>query len=332
MPEMPALRPGKVRSWAAAGLAVAALLSLFVVGYADAHKEVTLVVDGESRVVDTLKDSVAGLLEQEKVKLGEGDLTLPALETELKHGMTITVRRAVPITVCAGGSSRAVRTAQETVGEALAALGIALGPLDKVTPGRQAPVQAGQTITVVKVEEKLQPRYVAVPYSVQRREDDNLPRGQTRVLQAGQSGLLERQVRAIFEDGQLKREEVVAERLLRPPVTEVVAVGTLGTISRGGRDYRYIRALDLVATAYCPSDRGGNFTALGLPARRGIVAVDPRVIPLGTQLYVEGYGPALAGDTGSAIKGQRIDLFMDSHREAVNFGRRRVKVYVLKQE
>lgn len=331
MPEMPALRPGKARSWAGAGLAVAALLSLFVVGYADAHKEVTLVVDGCSRVVDTLKGTVAGLLEQERVELAEGDLVVPAPDTELKTGMTVTVRRAVPIKVQVDGSIWSAKTAQETVGEALAGLGIEIGLLDKVTPGLKEPVRPDQVIKVVRVEEKLQPRYVSIPYSVERREDGDLPRGQTRVIQAGQEGLKLRQVRAIFEDGRLVREEVVEEKVVRQPVTEIVAVGTLGTISRGGRDYRYTRALDMLATAYCAQDQGGNFTALGLPARRGIVAVDPRVIPLGTKLYVDGYGPALAGDTGSAIKGLRIDLFVDSHREAVNFGRRRVKVYVLKE-
>lgn len=330
MPVVPAKPGGKVRPWAAAGLGLAILLSLFVVGYTDAHKEVTLVVDGQSRTVDTLKGSVAGLLEQEKIELDQADLVVPAPTVQLTEGMTVTVRRAVPVTVRAGGSVRAVRTAQSTVGEALAALGISLGPLDRVTPGREELIQPGQTITVVKVEEKLQPRYVAVPYAVQRREDADLPRGQTRVLQAGQSGLLERQVRVTFEDGRWVKEQVVSERLLRPPVTEIVAVGTLGVISRGGRDYRYIRALDMVATAYCPTDRGGRFTALGLPVRRGIVAVDPRVIPLGTKLFVEGYGPALAGDTGSAIKGNRIDLFVDSHKEALSYGRRRVQVYVLK--
>ncbi|MDK2856655.1 MAG: hypothetical protein PWQ86_1868 [Bacillota bacterium] len=331
MPEVPALRPGKARKWAGAGLAVAALLSLFVVGYADAHKEVTLVVDGSSRVVGTLKGTVAGLLEQEKVKLAEGDVVVPAPDTELKTGMTVTVRRAVPIRVQAGGSVWTAKTAQETVGEALAGLGIKIGPLDKVTPGLKEPVRPGQVIKVVKVEEKLQPRYVPIPYSVERREDGDLPRGEARVIQAGQNGLKLRQVRAIFEDGCLVREEVVAGKVIRQPVTEIVAVGTLGTISRGGRDYQYVRVLEMVATAYCSQDQGGDFTALGLPARRGIVAVDPRVIPLGTKLYVDGYGPAVAGDTGSAIKGLRIDLFVDSHREAVNFGRRRVKVYVLKE-
>ena len=71
-------------------------------------------------------------------------------------------------------------------------------------------------------------------------------------------------------------------------------------------------------------------TRLGTPLRYGVVAVDPKVIPLGTKLYIEGYGYAVAEDTGGAIKGNRIDLCFTSRAQADNFGRRNVKVYILK--
>jgi len=92
--------------------------------------------------------------------------------------------------------------------------------------------------------------------------------------------------------------------------------------------------LMLKATAYDAGyESNGRWTghpsALGLPLRHGIVAVDPEVIPLGTRLYVEGYGYALAADTGSAIKGDRIDLFMADRDEALAFGVRQVRVYLL---
>ena len=144
------------------------------------------------------------------------------------------------------------------------------------------------------------------------------------------SGRREQLIAQVWEDGKLVNEEVVSEQVVQAPVSEIVAVGTMGTISRGGNTYQYSRAIDAMTTAYCPADVGGNRTALGLKPKRGIVAVDPRVIPLGTKVYVEGYGQALAADTGGAIKGNRVDIFVDSHQEAVSWGRRRVKVYVLK--
>lgn len=92
----------------------------------------------------------------------------------------------------------------------------------------------------------------------------------------------------------------------------------------------YQRRLVMEATAYTEDDPGSTgYTANGHRLQRGMVAVDPSVIPLGTQLYIEGYGYAVADDTGGAIVGNRIDLAMDSTSEAENFGRRDVVVYVL---
>ena len=94
--------------------------------------------------------------------------------------------------------------------------------------------------------------------------------------------------------------------------------------------------LSFASTGKRPGDRGWGITASGTRARPGVVAVDPKVIPLGTTLYIQSldgskdYGFAIAEDKGGAIKGNRIDLFYDSNSEAMNFGRRQVKVYILK--
>lgn len=82
------------------------------------------------------------------------------------------------------------------------------------------------------------------------------------------------------------------------------------------------------ATAYTWT---GNRTATGTWPSRGTVAVDPEVIPLGTKLHIEGYGEAIAADTGGDIKGQRVDLYMDSYEEAIRFGRREVQVEVVRE-
>lgn len=68
-------------------------------------------------------------------------------------------------------------------------------------------------------------------------------------------------------------------------------------------------------------------TASGMKPQVGVIAVDPKVIPLGTKLYVEGYGNAIAGDTGGAIKGKRLDLFMNTNEECYAWGRKKVKVW-----
>ena len=107
----------------------------------------------------------------------------------------------------------------------------------------------------------------------------------------------------------------------------------------------YEGVMQLEATAYCacyeccgkyPGNKWYGITATGTRAKVGTIAVDPRVIPLGTKVYVEGlygaknYGYATAEDTGGAIKGKIIDLYFDTHRETINWGRQQVKVYILK--
>jgi 3D (Asp-Asp-Asp) domain-containing protein len=100
---------------------------------------------------------------------------------------------------------------------------------------------------------------------------------------------------------------------------------------------QYKKSIDIVATAYAPGphDNGkwGNLTHIGTKVRPGIIAVDPRVIPLGSSVYIkypDGHGVyAVAEDTGGAIKGNRIDIAVWTVAEAYQFGIQNVKVYVL---
>jgi 3D (Asp-Asp-Asp) domain-containing protein len=110
-----------------------------------------------------------------------------------------------------------------------------------------------------------------------------------------------------------------------------VVRGTYGTPNRGGN---WHTPLIMEATAYDPGPRScgkyaDGYTATGAKATKGVVAVDDRVIPMGTRMYIPGYGFAVAADRGSAIKGNRIDLCYDTYREAIQFGRHQVKVYLL---
>lgn len=136
----------------------------------------------------------------------------------------------------------------------------------------------------------------------------------------------------------------VGKHLMQPHRTVVKKSQT--AISRHGRwsDYRRWKlsfrggvgypSMNMEATAYDPGPiscgpNANGYTATGMKAGYGVVAVDPRVIPLGTKVYVEGYGYAIAADIGGAIKGNRIDLCYNTYQEAIRFGRRMVRVYLL---
>jgi len=158
-----------------------------------------------------------------------------------------------------------------------------------------------------------------IPYSTLRKATTQLRSGASRTVRNGANG--EKEV--VFKvttrpDGVEIHREKVSERIIKKPVDEIVQEGQRATLpSRGYFSGR--RMLTMIPTTYDPYHCGGDgrgLTALGLKARYGVVAVDPRFIPLGTKLYVEGYGYAIAADTGGAIKGNRIDLCVDSKHQA----------------
>ncbi len=102
-----------------------------------------------------------------------------------------------------------------------------------------------------------------------------------------------------------------------------------------GESLSYSRALDCVATAYTTERQSWKRTATGTTARVGAIAVDPKVIPYGTRMYIVSsdgsitYGVATAEDCGGSIKGNRIDLFFDTYYECIQFGVRSCTVYIL---
>ena len=93
---------------------------------------------------------------------------------------------------------------------------------------------------------------------------------------------------------------------------------------------RFRKIWIMEATGYSPQDPGVNgITYTGMVMQKGVVAVDPVIIPLGTKMYIMGYGEGVAADIGSAIKGNRIDLAFANRGQALQWGRRRVRVYIL---
>lgn len=241
---------------------------------------------------------------------------------------TIVVRAIV---IAADGESRAVRTAADTVGQALDEVGVALGPLDRVFPSPDTAIADGLEIRVERVTKRRVTEDVLVEARTILLGDPDQPPSSMKVLEHGSDGWALRTVRIWEKDGETTQKDVIEEKVIVPARDTVVLRGTRGAPSRGGS---YRRPLRMHATAYEPGPRScgryaNGFTATGVKATKGVAAVDDRVIPMGTRLYIPGYGFAVAADRGSAIKGQRIDLCFDTYSEAMRWGRRKVQVYVL---
>ncbi len=178
-----------------------------------------------------------------------------------------------------------------------------------------------------------------IPFKVERKVNPQLRPGMMSVIQNGKEGLAEKTYRITYENGKETSRELVKETIIRPAQNRIIEIGrenpSRGVVSSLSKRLKVVRTLTMHASAYDPGPRScGRYatgrTATGIRAGRGVVAVDPRVIKLGSRLYIEGYGHAIAGDTGSAIKGHKIDLGFNSYSEAIRFGRKRVTVHILK--
>jgi len=289
--------------------------------------------DGRTLSYSSRKRTVDEVLREVQVALGPVDRVTPTLGTAVWSGIQITVTRALPLRVTIGGVEYQVQVPATTVGEALALLAVETRPEDRVLPEPATALTPGMRIAVERHEMRRWIERGAIPFTTQSVFDRDLFKGQQVVRAPGRSGMRQRTIQAEYSDGRLVALQTVGEDVIEPPAPRVVAIGTRPLIALLG-PFAGKEIMTLEATAYYPGPNNyggpvGTRTAIGMVARRGVVAVDPQIIKLGTRLHVDGYGDAVAGDTGGAIRGYRIDLCFDTYDEAIRFGRHPVKVYIL---
>jgi uncharacterized protein YabE (DUF348 family)/3D (Asp-Asp-Asp) domain-containing protein len=332
-----------------------ACLALIPLSVALSQCRVTLFVDGKSSELRTFSRDVAGVLNEAGVSVAAADFLSHQPAEPVIRGMTIEVKTAFPVTVLADGDEQVSYVAEAVVADVLAEHGISLRESDRVEPAADYLLQPGDTVRVTRVYQHLVTERTEIPFREIRRGNPRLDRGETRVVQRGINGLQQDTTEITLEDGVETFRETVQSDIIRTKQDRIVEYGENTVLSRGGRTVYFAKVLIVIATAYCPGTEGsgcpvdengaskctGHFndgiTAAGLPAVAGsgrendphIIAVDPRVIPLGARVYIDGYGFALAADVGSAIKGKRIDLLYSDHDTAWQFGRKRLRVYIL---
>lgn len=181
-----------------------------------------------------------------------------------------------------------------------------------------------------------------IAYNTVKRLNEELEAGKTVTVREGTEGEKSVTYNVKKINGEVVSKELAGETVNTQPVDKIVEYGNKNTaaaasVQNSGLDYKYV--VECTATAYdmSPEENGGygGQTATGVPLDKGVIAVDPRVIPLGSRVYIEAldgswsYGYAVAADTGGAIKGNRVDLCYRTRSECIQFGRRKCRVYVL---
>ncbi len=329
-------------------LAIAISSGAGIAAFAYLEKDVVIYDNGVKTTCRTMKNTFAKVLDQNNIDVATCDYVSIPLETSLQRTKLneIYIKRAVPVYITADGSKTEVMTYRDTVGELIKDGSIKLGTLDRLEGAAlEDKVNENMSINVVRVNESVVSEEEEIPYDVQRQANKSLDKGTERVVQHGQEGVLEKKYKVVTENGTEVSRELLSEAIIKNPVAMVMEYGTiLNYRTARGDTVRYSKVMDMKATAYTASfkDTGKHpghplfgITATGARVKKGIIAVDPKVIPLGTRVYVEfvgktpDYGYAVAADVGGAIKGNKIDLYYDSQDYVDKFGVKKVRVYIL---
>ncbi len=310
---------------AAALLAAVMIITIFTGAIEVSPKRIVILLDGKEFVFQTSADNVGDFLKTSGIKLKDNDYLSHTEVSPVFNNMTIVIKVAKYVSLNDNGIMYDGFTYAATVKEALESLGHPLKEFDISSPPESAEAYDGMTVTVK--------RSAAVSFS----RDGSTVKLNTYAKTVG---------------------EFMREKWLYPTAMQTVSPSENTPIYDGmkieflnskpaamsplnfGAALKGARILNCTATAYTSakdetSPYSNGYTAFGLKCEVGIVAVDPKVIPLGSRLFIEAadgsfvYGYCIAGDTGSAIKGQRVDLVMNTKSECYDFGRRAVKVYIL---
>ncbi|HEX3028545.1 MAG TPA: 3D domain-containing protein [Clostridia bacterium] len=329
-------------------LAIVISVSAGIGVFLNFRKELVVVDGGKSIVIKTMKNTVKEALNQKGIHVKAYDYVSMPLDQKLQKVKKnkLVIKRAVPINVEFDGQKKKIMTYKDIVKDALTDKPVNLGSNDKlVGAGSDDRIVKGMDIKVVRIKQEIVSEKSTIPFKTVSRENDRMDAGQQKVIQNGREGIRVKDYKVLYEDGKATVKKLIKDSIRSVPVNKIVELGTIMSFrtSRGDA-VRYRKVLVMRATAYTasyastkkhPGDPGFGITYTGMRVRKGVVAVDPRVIPLHSKLYIEGigrvkdYGYAVAADIGSAVKGNKIDLYMPDTNTCLNWGVRKVNVYIL---
>ncbi len=295
--------------------------------------------NGQRQHVPTFLRERDAILRSVGVTVWEHDMVTDTLGNRQP---TITIDRAMAITLNVDGKTTVVRLQSGTVADALKAADLQAATHDLAGGTLTDTLYDGMTVTLHELKSELRTEKIVLAHGENVTYTDTVPKGSRIIKTAGVDGEVERVYRDYYRDGKVVVSEPISEIVTKDPVTEIAEAG-VGSVSRSpipleldenGRPTQYKDVLTGDACAYY--FKRGTGTATGTMCKAGVVAVNPDIIPYGSKLFIiadDGYvyGYAEARDTGLAVRDNIIlvDLFMESYRQTCKFGRRHVSVYIL---
>ena len=302
------------------------------------RKTLIISIDGKEETVVTYKEYIKDVLQEKGIELNSKDKLQPSLESKVSEKEHIKIKKAITVNIVANGVNLEVQTAEDNIEDMLETEDVTLKEqgivFDKdayeVLPSIDSKVEDNLSVQLINVEAKDVIEKQAINFDTIVEKNDSLDKSVKKVKSEGVDGKKETTYRVVYKDGVESSRQVISTKVVSEPQNKIVVQGT-GTIyaSRGGSESAK-KQLIFKTTAYT----GGTSTSSGRKPVRVVggistIAVDPTVIPIGTKVYIEGYGYAVAADTGSGIKGNIIDVYFNSEKETSNWGLKQVQVSII---
>lgn len=308
---------------------------------------ITIRIDGKTQTIDTTADRVSEILAQAGVEVTEYDQIAPAADAEVGQQNEISIAKAYQVKLIDGTTEKLVWSTSTTVADFLKQHSIHLTKLDRVNLDPDKVVTPDSVVQITRVEKVTDVVEEDIAFKTETKKDDSLLKGKEKVVREGKPGTLAKKIEFTKENGKVVAKKVLSEEVTEKATNKVVHVGTKVVVaaatqqasaskpvSRSSSGEPEGREFYVSATAYTASCTGcSGITATGINLKANphlkVIAVDPSVIPLGSKVWVEGYGYAIAGDTGGAIKGNKIDVFVPTKEQAYAFGRKTVRIKII---
>ncbi|HLR08594.1 MAG TPA: ubiquitin-like domain-containing protein [Bacillota bacterium] len=304
--------------------------------YKTANK-VIVNIDDAKKTYYTTKRTIGEFLQDENLALSKHDDVSHKADEKITDGLQLDIHKAFQITIKDDDDKTDVWTTGGSVEDVLNAHDIKLDKLDKTKPARDQEVTEDTDIDIVRVEKTIEQVEEAIPFETEKQYDETLAKGEEKVIEQGREGIVVLTYEITTENGEEVDRELVDEEVTEERQNRTIAIGTNEAEQKATNradSESDKKEWTMTATAYtanCGGCSGQTATGINLQdnPNRKVVAVDPSVIPLGSKVWVEGYGEAVAGDTGGAISGNRIDVHVPSQSDANRYGWQQVKVKII---
>ena len=312
---------------------------------------VPISIDGITQIVYTTKNTIGEVLEDNDISVSDEDLINQKLTGTIDLSNTeIVIKTSHQVTLKYDGNEKKnIKTQAKNAGELLKEYNIKLSGLDRLASGVtvNTKIKDNLVISVIRVVEKKITETVTIPYQTKIEYTADMFKGLRQYSgKKGSNGVKTNTYTIVTENGKQVSKTLTSSAITKQPVNDITLVGTKTFTTFSSKfklKHDIKKTVDVKAVAYNleglrnrkPTDPAYGKTANGMKVRAGIIAVDKNVIPVGTKVYVEvpggsDYGYAIAADVG--VRGYTIDLYLNSVTECRNWGRRSVKVHILKDQ